>query len=113
MNGKLYDQQICYSAGPVASVHLNSKEEVMIIQCCLCKVVEGIKCPKCGVMQPNVVIRETTLCKCTCGHLFPAYEGGTSHGACQPCMDRELAKIPIKPNRAFELYNHGVEVAEL
>lgn len=85
----------------------------MIVQCCICKVIEGLKCPKCGTFIPEegpqaaVEVYENNKYLCTnveCQHWFQGKDGKYSHGYCRPCLNREMAKIPKKvPAFAFYL----------
>lgn len=97
----------------------------MISQCCICKKIEGVKCPKCGTEVPDSAMLDITPIEkfeqsprwCMhCGHQFKAKDGGYSHGYCKPCLDGELAKVKGKKDHGVSQvlanYNHGVSLIE-
>lgn len=94
----------------------------MISQCCVCKKIEHVKCPKCGAIIPDSEPLDMTLLEkyenshrlCFgCGHQFQAKDGGYSHGYCRPCMDEQLKKIGNRGiSQVLANYNHGVFVEE-
>jgi hypothetical protein len=77
----------------------------MIVQCCVCKIIEGVKCPECGdylVEERPSVDRplsayEDKIYMCTklsCGLIYNGRDGGVSHGYCQKCSDVQMSRIP-------------------
>jgi len=81
----------------------------MIVQCCICKVIEGVKCPICRdgktMPAPNaaaVLFKDSTFV-CDADHTFVAAQGGYSHGYCPSCFKQVMSKIPKKVP-AFALY---------
>jgi hypothetical protein len=74
----------------------------MIVQCCICKVIEAVKCPKCGI-GPLIPDGAIGYWKCPSGHRFHEEDGGTSHGYCPSCFKKEMDKIKLQ--QSLKCYN--------
>lgn len=74
----------------------------MLSQCCICKIVEAVKCPKCGEHVEKIndyVFKDKGSYRCSYGHEFTAMEGGISHGYCPPCLANRIAAIKLTVRR--------------
>ena len=85
----------------------------MIVQCCICKRIEGVKCPKCGEMVAFIRCAGPELLKpygewvCSAGHHFMTNDGGISHGYCPFCFKQFKDQISLE--HSFKCYNRVVD----
>jgi len=77
----------------------------MISQCCVCKKIYGVKCPKCALVVIEGTLPEhVAAVTYTCGnnHIFMGERGGISHGYCTFCQKAEMDRFMLP--LALDLY---------
>ena len=76
----------------------------MTRQCCECRKIRGERCKDCGAraiiyqdLDKSILgwrlVRRAVCTNVLCSHSFEPGEGGTSHGLCTSCFDRQMAEL--------------------